>query len=1100
MSIAFRTKLFLIVGTAVLTLCAVLVGSTLLAERQAADLAVLEGKLIPKLELGPRLESQFEHLARSYQNAVAAQDESALEAAWAERDALFDAIRSANSLDPATSASLRWAIQDYATLASDVSARLIAGETGEGLVEAMSRMQARQSRAQKLIRQNLSLRPNEVASAFSAVRDGSARAHRFRLAIGVAGVAILLWLSLWISRSLLRSIDELSEGFLRFATGDFAFRIPMRDADELGRMAREANQMADNLRQLNEARTRDDWSKAGLAGLSDALRGDLDPRALATRSLSFLASRLEAVAAAFYVVDGAGALAVSAHYAQSSLGERRFQVGEGLLGQAALGDGLMVVEQVPDDYARVASALGEAKPRTLLFLPLRREQQLVGVVELGLFSECSNQAREWLLSVREMLVVSLGAAQSRAALGQKNAELEEARARLTQKAEELSRVSSYKSRFLANVSHELRTPLNSMLLLSQILSQNEAGNLTPRQVEHAKTVHGAGEDLLSLINQILDLSKVEAGHQELSLERVPLTHFREHTRRIFQPLADEKGLGLEFETGQDLPEAIYTDRNRVERILVNLVGNAIKFTLHGKVRVSIARPKATQRAGLEPHNCVAFSVSDTGAGIAEEARERIFAPFEQVESQTDRRYAGTGLGLAIARESALLLGGDLSLESVIGVGSTFTCYVPERSESPVTTPPVQARKRRKLDDDRDRLHGATGHLLIVEDDVAFAEQLLDIVHARGFQAVVATDGEEALALASSLRPQGVLLDVNLPGIDGWTVMRRLRESKATANVPVYFLTAVDAVERGLALGAVGYLVKPASHSHLVEAVRALTPRAAQQSARVLVVEDDAETREAILRALRDCHFDAHPTASAAAALEALAHQAYGCMILDLGLPDADGLELLDRIAHSTRFELPRVIVYTGRALSSAERARLDAYAEAIVNKDDSSVAQLLEEIRRFVTEVPDYARREALLVSDRPSRNISLQGAKLLLAEDDMRTVYAISALLQASGAKVLTADSGRDALDVLSKNPDVDGVLMDVMMPEMDGYEAIRRLRQDPRFSSLPVVALTARAMKGERERCLQAGASDYLAKPVDGETLLSTVGSWLANGSHGN
>jgi CheY-like chemotaxis protein/signal transduction histidine kinase/HAMP domain-containing protein len=1110
--ITFRAKLLLIVGTAVLALCAVLLGSAFIAERQAADLQNVEGRLIPKLEIGPRLEAHFERLTLTYQNAVATRNSSALSASWGMRDELFELIRAGSSvLEPAAAASLRWAIQDYAVQAHEVSKRLIAGETGGSLVEDMRQMQARQDRAQKLIAQTLRLRPNEASAAFAAVRTGGARAHQFRLAIGLSSFALLIVLSLWVTRGVLSAVDELSRGFARFATGDFTWRIPVRSADEFGRMAREANQMAENLRRLNGEHTRDDWLKAGQVGLSDALRGDLDPNALAQRALAFMAHRLDAVAGAFYVANADGGLTLAGEYAEGAARQQTFRAGEGLLGQSVLSDDLMLVEGVPADYSPVRSGLGGSSLRTLLFLPLKREGQPVGVIELGLFGECSERMREWLLSIRETLVVSLAAARSRAdleaqrqELSDKNVELEEARLHLQQKAEELSRVSSYKSRFLANVSHELRTPLNSMLLLSQLLSQNESGNLTPRQVEHAKTVHSAGEDLLSLINQVLDLSKIEAGHQELHLEDVPLDHFIEHARRVFEPLAAEKRLSLLFEVAPGVPQTIYTDRQRVERILVNLLGNAIKFTERGKVSLSIGRPSGTAAhadSELDLSHSIAFSVTDTGVGIAEQARERVFAPFEQLESHTDRRYSGTGLGLAIARESALLLGGELRLESTLGRGSTFTCYLPERAQARQQALDQRQRRNSSVADDRERLQEGPGHLLIVEDDTVFAEQLLDIVHARGFQAVVAGSGEEALGLARALRPQGVLLDVRLPDIDGWTVMERLRADPATNALPVHFVSAVDERERGLALGAVGYLVKPTTHAKLVGAVRALTPRAAQEPTRVLVVEDDSLQGEMLVHALHRGGIEARCVDNASAALEEIERDLYACMILDLGLPDMDGLDLLERLTQRTSLDPPHVVVHTGRALTRAERTALDTYADAVVTKGDSSVKRLLEEIRRFVTDLPDYATREALLLSDNTTRSISLEGAKLLLAEDDMRTVYAISALLQASGAKVLIADSGRDALEMLSKNPDVNGVLMDVMMPEMDGYEAIRHLRSDPRFSDLPVVALTGRPVKGERERCLQAGANGYLAKPIDSEQLLSTVGAWLLpENSHGH
>jgi CheY-like chemotaxis protein/signal transduction histidine kinase len=1096
-SISFRAKLFLLVGTAVLALLAVLVSDSLIAARQSADLANVEGRLIPKLKLAPELETQFERVTRGYRTALTTRDPLAAKDAEHEHQQLLGALRDAEgSLGARASASLQVAIREYGALAKQVSERAIAGESADSLVRDRTHMQALRDQAQNLLRQAARVSSSDVSTAFSTVRDANRRAHRVRLAIGICSFALLVLLSGWLSRSVISAIAELRQGFVRFSSGDFLWRIPVQSNDELGGIAREANQMADVLRHLNDEQSREAWLNAGRVGLSQAVQGDLDPKALAMRSLSFMVERLLARAGLFYVATPEGSFELAAEHGAPSA-RQRFLPGEGHLGRAALGKDLLVLDRLPDDY--LGSRFEPNPPQSVAALPLTRDGNTVALIELALSRECSDEESEWLLSIREMLTVALSAAQSRAALeaqqmklSQKNLELEQARFSLQQKAEELSKVSSYKSRFLANVSHELRTPLNSMLLLSEHLAKNESGNLTARQVEHAKTVHAAGEDLLSLINQILDLSRDEAVHRDLTLETVQLTHFVERARRVFEPLAAEKGLGLHFETSPDLPPSLYTDRQRVEGILVNLLGNAIKFTEGGKVTLRIARPAAnTSGRELDLEHSVSFSVSDTGPGIPDAARARIFAPFEQVDSNTHRRYPGTGLGLAIARESARLLGGDVFVESGLGVGSTFTCVLPEKSSArELAAHPARAASS---------LGEASGHLLIAVDDPAFAEQLLEIVHARGFEAIVARSGEEALSLARASRAQGMLLDVHLPDIDGWQVMERLREDPITQDLPVYFLSARDSDDPGLALGAVGHLLKPATHDKLVDAVRALTRRAPDGAARVLVVEDDPDEGEALVLSLRRGEIDARRVDSAGAALETLAHEKYACMILDLGLPDMDGLDLLEKLTQNTAIDPPRVIVHTGRALTRAEKSRLDSYAEAVVTKDDSSVTRLLEEIRRFVSELPDYATGEALLSTDEAKPEFSLQGAKLLVAEDDMRTVYAISALLQASGAKVLIADSGREALDVLSKNPDVNGVLMDVMMPELDGYEVIRRLRRDPRFERLPVVALTARAMKGERERCLQAGASDYLAKPVDSQRLLRTVGGLLSSSMHG-
>jgi signal transduction histidine kinase/HAMP domain-containing protein len=748
----FRVKLLLIVGSSLLALVAVILGSTLSGLRQSRDLVNVEERMVPRLLLGPQLESEFEKLGRRMQDAVAAQDGTALEETNSGRKRLFELITAAGSaLEPHDAAAVRWKIQDYYDTALSVSRRLIAGETGETIVAEMTRMQDMQLEAVHLIRNKTGFNRDELTATFASIHAGSRSANQVRLSIGLAGLALGLGLSLWVSRSMLRGLGHLSGGFARFATGDFGHEIAVTTSDELGQVAREANQMAASLRRLNEHRDRSDWLREGQAGLSDQLRGELDPTAVATRALWFLAHFIDAQVGAAYVKGEDGTLRLLAQYAISSdasvspIGAPRpaFRHGEGMIGQAALREDITVVAEPPAGYLKVRSGLGESEPRALVFVPLVRSGNMTGVIELALFKPFTEEVRELLSSVRMMLVTAFEAARSQAALrdllsqtqeqatrlaaqeeelrlnnqelqiqqeelrkaneqlesqrhalSEKNAELDEARRRVQQKADELEKVSSYKSQFLANMSHELRTPLNSMLLLSHLLAENEAGNLSAKQVEHSKTIHGAGQDLLALINQVLDLSKIEAGKQEYELEPVPLTHFAEHARRVFTPLANEKKLSFVVEVAPGMPATIATDRQRVERILTNLLGNAIKFTDHGEVALRIGRAGPAsrfQRGDLVPEETVAFTVSDSGIGIPLESQARVFAPFEQVEARSDRRYAGTGLGLAIARESATLLGGELQLVSTPGKGSTFTCFC--RKGPPLPARRLQARRR-----------------------------------------------------------------------------------------------------------------------------------------------------------------------------------------------------------------------------------------------------------------------------------------------------------------------------------------------------------------------------------------------------------------------
>jgi CheY-like chemotaxis protein/signal transduction histidine kinase len=1142
----FKAKLIAIFGAALFALLSVSLISALMSLRQNRELDEVQSRLVPKAELAPRIESELERLTRGLQDAVSAQDLAALEATAERKTALFELIaRAGPALDPAAAAALRWTVQDYYDSARDVSRRMIVGETGDALTQDLARMQARQSKAVSLVKRTTSLDRDELARAFGAVRGTNQSADRFRLAVTALGTGLVALLALWGSRGTLQALANLSSGLARFGTGDFRAPIPVTTRDELAAVATEANQMAASLLKLSLEREDETWLKAGIAGLSDELRGELAPEMVAQRALDYLAPRVGALAAAFYVRHDDTSLRLSATYATDArivdvAAAPRFAEGEGLVGRALANGELSVVSDLPEGYLPIRSGLGQAAARELLLVPLVHHGRKAGVLELALLTPTREVARELLLSVRPMLVVAIEAARAAAArqsllaetqaqaerlmaqeeelrlnnqelvaqqeelrraneelhaqrleLSQQNAELDRAGTVLEQKAAELAQMSSYKSQFLANMSHELRTPLNSMLLLSHLLSENEAGNLSAKQIEHLKTIHGAGQDLLGLINEVLDLSKIEAGKQEVALEGVELRHFLSFARRLFEASAAQKGVTLVTELEPSAPLSLVTDRLRVERILTNLLSNALKFTQQGQVSLRIGWHGAS--AGSEDsEKSLAFTVSDTGIGIPPASRERVFAPFEQVQGQANRGYGGTGLGLSIARESARLLGGDLVLQHTSERGSTFVCTLPAAVRLPTDSTLVAASGVR-VDDDALSLGAEEHFLLIVEDDPVLAEQLVEIAHARGLRVRVAASGREGLDIARRGKVLGIVLDVKLPDVDGWGVMDELKRHESTREIPVHFVSGVDAAQRGLALGAVGYLVKPASHADLARMLRTLVPTKPSPQ-RILVAEDDAKHGASVLSLLERNGMEATHVQTAHAALEALAGGQFGCMILDLGLPDMDGLGLLETLRQRPELGSPRILIHTGRALSRKEARELEAYAEAVVLKDGSSSERLLEEVRLFV----HHLKAKAVVSTPPapPRADPSLRGIKLLLAEDDIRTVYSLSALLRSRGADVVTAETGREALEALGQHADVRCVLMDVMMPEMDGYEAMRRLRSDDRFVNLPVIALTAKAMPGERERCVEAGATDYLAKPIDGEKLLSALQRLVAGG----
>jgi signal transduction histidine kinase/CheY-like chemotaxis protein len=753
--------------------------------------------------------------------------------------------------------------------------------------------------------------------------------------------------------------------------------------------------------------------------------------------------------------------------------------------------------QMAKDLAALAAERERAAAKTRELLEQTRAQAArlqAQEEELRLTNEELQTQQEELRQANEELAEhARQLAEQRAQLEAKNEELRVIGKRLEQKAAELATMSAFKSQFLANMSHELRTPLNSMLLLSQLLADNEEGNLTPKQVEYARTVNGAGKDLLFLINQVLDLAKIEAGRQDIRIAPVRVEDVVDRVRRVFTPLAAQKGLSFDVTIADDVPRAIFTDGQRLGQILTNLVGNAVKFTSRGGVRLAVRRPDpSVEFRALRRETTIAFAVSDTGSGIAPEDQERIFEPFEQGDGAANRRHGGTGLGLAISRELATLLGGELLLESQPGEGSTFVCYLPEHRdpqeeerERSAMPAPERSAKPTPIAAQPGAVSTDPTHLLVIEDDPVFLEVLGCIIGERGLSWLAARDGTTGLRLARERRPSGIILDLELPDIDGWRVMEQLRADPATASIPVHVVSAVDAPERGLALGAVGYLTKPAEKKDLVRVVESL---GRQRSAhRVLVVEDDKARGQTLAEQLTTLELDTRVVTSARDALDILAEESFACMIVDLSVPDIQELELLEvlqRRAVSGQ-QMPAVVLYTDRPLSRSEAVRFESYASVIV-KEGASTERLLDEVRLFLRRLEAGMPRRS---APKQSVDVRLEGKKLLVVDDDMRTVYALSAALRAKGAEVLAAENGKVALELLDANPDVDAVLMDVMMPEMDGYEAMRRVRQQPRFERLPIVSLTAKAMKGDAERSIEAGASAYMPKPIDADALLSLL-----------
>jgi signal transduction histidine kinase/DNA-binding response OmpR family regulator len=703
-------------------------------------------------------------------------------------------------------------------------------------------------------------------------------------------------------------------------------------------------------------------------------------------------------------------------------------------------------------------------------------------------------------------------AEQNAEVERKNAEVEQARYALEEKAAELALTSKYKSEFLANMSHELRTPLNSILILSQQLSENSSGGLSEKQVDFARNINSSGSDLLNLINDILDLSKIESGTVTVDIEDIPFAALRDTVIRNFRHVAEAKNLPFNVVFGEGLPQSMSSDPKRLHQILKNLLSNAVKFTARGHVNVRV--DLSTQGWSFDhpllstAPQVVAFTVEDTGIGIAPEKQKLIFEAFQQADAGTSRKYGGTGLGLAISRELAFLLGGEIKLASVYGTGSTFTLYLPlqhvgpesakiAKSEDPYTDAVrelhvLSAAREENIDDDRNQIVSGDAVLLIIEDDPHYARILLGLARDNGFRGIVATKGATGLCLARKFRPAAISLDIFLPDMLGWTVLNQLKLDPTTRHIPVQIITLDEERQHGLAHGAFAYLVKEPTTEPLKAAFDRIKDFTAPRAKRLLIVEDNDIESQSMVELLGYDDIEVVTAANGAEALEALSEQSFDCMVLDLRLPDMTGFELMDRV-HAKLADLP-IVIFTGKELTTNEQTQLKMVAKSIVLKDVQSPERLLDEtalfLHRVITNLP--AGMQAMLERLHGSNEV-LRHRKVLVVDDDARNIFALTSVLENHDMEVISTTNGRSAIDLVQSTPDLSIVLMDIMMPDMDGYETMRNIRRAPEHRDLPILALTAKAMRGDREKCLDAGASDYIAKPVNTDQLLSLMRVWL-------
>ena len=959
--------------------------------------------------------------------------------------------------------------------------------------------------------------------------------------------------------SQIRAIGEVATAVTK---GDLSRAVQVEARGEVAELTRNVNEMIQNLRDTTRKNTDQDWLKTNVARFTAMLQGQRDSKTVSRMIMSEIAPLVNAYSGAFYINEPIGdqqVLRLMASYAVSKKksAQRTIREGEGLVGQCLLERQRILLTDVPADYMAIASGMGETKPLSLIVLPVLFEGEVRAVIELASterFNETQLQFFDQLTESVGIILNTIGATmrteellkQSQALtnelqsqqmeLQQTNDELEErsrllqerneeierrtreideARQELEKKAEQLALTSKYKSQFLANMSHELRTPLNSLLILSKQLADNPEGNMTNKQIEFAQTIRAAGSDLLTLINDILDLSKIESGTTSIDLQDIPFDTIEDDVFRTFNQIATDKGLTFNIKRHEDVPPALLTDATRLQQILKNLLSNAFKFTTQGGVTMEIALLQNHRLPSIKGP-AVAFAVSDTGIGIPPDKFNVIFEAFQQADMGTSRKFGGTGLGLAISREIAGLLGGEIGVESTLGEGSTFTFYHPlERAASlaafrsfasigeahtpdefsgraPARSLEVPASLE-AIVDDRDRIESSDRVLLVIEDDAIFGRILLGLARDRGFKAVVALSGDEGLAFARKYLPDAITLDIGLPDVDGWKLLADLKHDPSTSNIPVHVISGEEQWQRALDAGAIAHLRKPVTEEALTETFDNLLGFADRRTKNLLVIEDDITQLNAMVNLIGSGEVAVTAVRSGDEAMEALNSNKFDCIVVDLGLPDIPGDQLIERIRTQAEHARTPIVVYTGRELTRQEETKLTKLSEAVIVKDAMSPERLLDETRFFLHQVESRLPAAKRSSDIPPLGSATLENKKVLIVDDDARNIYALSTALESNRLQCVSAESGQEGIDHLMRDPSIDIVLMDIMMPEMDGYETIRRIRANLRFKDLPIIALTAKAMKGDRESSIAAGASEYISKPVDMDQLTSLLRVWL-------
>ena len=960
------------------------------------------------------------------------------------------------------------------------------------------------------------------------------------------------------------------------AIGQGNFDVPVRPRSEEDTLGNAILQMKESLQAYNQANEEKLWIQSGIAAINDSIRGEREIATLARDAINTFVTYLGCESGLFYVAkENKLQLEAGYAISDKNLVPKTLQFGETLIGQAALKNELIELHDVPDDFMKIKTGAVAAQPRHVLVVPLFNDQVVEGVIEVASLTTISAYKLAFIKEVSNDLAIALRAAKSRVRLQELleetqaqseelqsqhgelenlNAELEMQTQRLQaseeelrvqqeelmqsnqelversrlleeknqtilernldiqRKAEELEISTKYKSEFLANMSHELRTPLNSILLLSRLLAENNESNLSNEQIEYAQVIQSSGTGLLSLIDEILDLSKIEAGKMELEYAAVSVREVVSGLQALFAPVAKDKGLEWQVQVDHAVPALIETDRMRLEQILKNLISNALKFTAKGSVALTIAPLQ-------DKPSFISFAVRDTGIGIPKEKQQLVFEAFQQADGSTKRRFGGTGLGLSISRELAKILGGEIKLTSEPGAGSEFVVYIPTNKPtqniqvpSAFTTPvlptepgldlnPPVERQRftapvipEGMPDDRQNILPNDKVILIIEDDVHFAKALLDYTRSKGYKGIVAVRGDEGIELARQYKPMGILLDIQLPVKDGWEVMEELKSHPQTRPIPVHIMSSHEVKKESLMKGAVDFINKPVAFEQMQEIFRKIEQVVSKTHKKVLIVEENTRHAKALSYFLETFNVNAQVSNTIAESVDALEKEGIDCVILDMGVPDHSAYSTLEEIKKRPGLENLPIIIFTGKNLSVVEASKIKQYADSIVVKTAHSYQRILDEVSLFlhiVEENHQPARKNKY--PQLGAMEEVLRNKKILVTDDDVRNIFSITKALEKHQMHVFSAMDGKEALLLLEEQPDVDVVLMDIMMPEMDGYETMRRIKSNPRFKNLPIIAVTAKAMTGDREKCIQAGASDYISKPVDIDQLLSLLRVWL-------